>query len=357
MIALALVAAGGRAKERAFNLTAEQNNMAGASFRSSFDLLPAEVLDMIVEKVRSDSGESFQALGGTSRAFLASARRCTRTLVVAPLKEVEKRTVALEASHRDSSLSVHLNEVLLEEIRKRPSLSELVMNEPGNPHWGGGFSIVTALLGVRWTKCTMLGHACASGPSHLTAWDGSFCKRVLSGSEESLEKLSLRSFQLEESTLLELGQLFPNLEALKVGGSVGECDLPKHDKLSQLDVSGLQWFKKCPTVGISTSVRPNFRGFIATSVLRGVWPPNVSQLIVAGCCEEEPACSKISILHPLGSPPSLPCTLVVLEVNWQMCDKTRGLLFQVSGGRPVPQYWPNLIAHCFVRFRCEPLQM
>ncbi|GAQ83338.1 hypothetical protein KFL_001440260 [Klebsormidium nitens] len=185
--------------------------MARAGLRASFDLLPTEVLDIIVEKVRRDCGESFQALGITSRELRDSARRCTRTLVVTPSEDIEKQTVK-EAS-KDGSLSMHLNEFLLEEISKRPGLSELVMSEPGFLSWSGTISILTSLSSVRLTKCSLLAHACASDPGNLVTWEGSFCESALSFSKESLKKLSL---------VKRIFAACPHLEKLGFSGCDGE---------------------------------------------------------------------------------------------------------------------------------------
>ncbi|GAQ83339.1 hypothetical protein KFL_001440265 [Klebsormidium nitens] len=244
--------------------------MAREGVRSSFDLLPAEVLDTIVEKVRSSCGESFQALGATSRELRDSARRCTKTLVVTPSKEVEKRF--MQEASQDSSLSMHLNEFLLEEISKRPGLSELVMSEPGFLNRSGRFSVLTSLSSVRWTKCTFLGHtACPSSSGHLVTWDGSFCKRVLSGSKESLEKLRLKCVQpVGRSFALGSHPLCPILAA-------SDCTV-----LRKVQV------RATPGVANSSLVPKNLRRWFGAEVKR-IFKAclQLEELCFLGCDEEE----------------------------------------------------------------------
>lgn len=165
-------------------------------------------------KVRKGCRKSFRALARINREFRDSVRRCTKTLVVTPSP--------IEACPENSgSLSMHLNEVLSEEIKKRPGISELVMSEPVILDRSGRFYIFKSLSSIPWTVCTLRGQACASWLGHqFVAWNGSFCKRVLSASKESLKELNIQRFDLEESALLELGQLYPNLSVLKVEGQV-----------------------------------------------------------------------------------------------------------------------------------------
>lgn len=310
-----------------------------------------------MEKVRDTCRESFQSLGGTSKEFRDSARKCTRTLVVTPSKAVEKRTV--KKSSRDSSLSTRLNKYLLEEIKKRPGISDLVMSEPGFLKRGGRFSILTSLSSVPWASCTMLGRACNG--HKFFAWDGSFCERVLSGSKQSLTKLSMVSFDFEGSTLLQLGQHFPKLAALKVDSKIYKsyqaCTLPQHDKLLRLDIATIGPFKEIETHRMSTGGKaPRCRTVSAQTDHRCIWPPNVKHLTVAAFCAEDPT-TKILISIPLAGLSSLPYSLETLEL-WNCPGKT-GITAGDTGLQkfvPYVQYWRHQIAHCFKTSKCAPIQ-
>lgn len=103
---------------------------------TSFDRLPPELLDMITNKVRQSCPRSFQALERTSRGLRDSARRCSKTLVMAPHKSLwgfldqkqERVDHHIEQIEGVAPINLKLpEEILFKEIVLRPGLPKLVL--------------------------------------------------------------------------------------------------------------------------------------------------------------------------------------------------------------------------------------
>jgi hypothetical protein len=124
---------------------------------SDLQLLSPEVLDLITEKVRRYSPQSFPALGQTCRELRNSARRCAQTLVLKRCS-TEKHDARRTKSSSDegcskvvmqesdlSQTSIH-NDILAREISLRPGLVNLVMRCDLEGGW------VNALSRVSWVS-------------------------------------------------------------------------------------------------------------------------------------------------------------------------------------------------------------
>ena len=281
--------------------------MASVScLRSGFDSIPAEVLDIITGKLQQDYPVSMREVEKTNRALRDSARRLTKTLVVTPSKAIERQTL-FEASLG----SKHPNELLAEELKQRPGLSTLVIEEPNFLKRGSRLSFEQALRSVSWVKCTAIGHQAVSPRVRLradqpVAWHSSCCKRVLSTlAQASLQELSIVSFEYLGT---KITQGLPNLVSLKLGG-YGCGSFVEHENLVSLDMSALWHRRHLPK---QANLR---RSASRPSSLGKLWLPNVQHVTGAACCYTLVA-GTIFLAGSLGDCPRLPRSTRTLELVW-----------------------------------------
>lgn len=289
---------------------------------SGFDLLPGDVLDIITEKVRREwyLPESFRALECTSKGCLESVRRCSKTLVIKPLEEIEQaKQGALE---RSSNAKMTPSERPSEELGKRSGVTKLVIKEPNFVSRGRKLSLSEALSTVNWVSCIITGHSCLrSTPRRKrknvrppVAWHLSFGERALSASGASLRELSMIRYDVEGSTLLQLAKSFPQVTFFKVEGYVyGSRSLVDFSQLATLDISEL-WPARRQVPG---------PGPIVPAPNPPAWPPNVRYLQEGAHCDEGPI-SSIQLLGLTADWRTLPSSLEVLELSWKMSIKKFG---------------------------------
>ncbi|GAQ78473.1 hypothetical protein KFL_000130560 [Klebsormidium nitens] len=228
---------------------------------------------MITEKVRQSCAKSFQALEQTSKGLRDSARRCTKTLVVTPLK----RARGLSACERgtadgeliDGALPVNLKlpkEILVEELSLRAGLIKLVITDTSyrSEEEHCNFSFLRILTEVPWEDVEIEGTSCGQRcrTSCRTTWEDEYPKKIVSACATGLKRLVITGFHFRfERTVFSFLERFPKLEALTLEGlSMARHDLDydfvvKHEHLASLNIAGLY----CPYLGVGVFLTPEYQ--------------------------------------------------------------------------------------------------
>jgi hypothetical protein len=224
----------------------------------TLQLLPSEVLDMITEKVRGHSPQSFRAIGRTCRELRDSARRCAQTLIIEHCNPAESDSRVHGSTEEGDSkvqgtteecevsdfmgkafggISATPSQILSREMSMRPLLSSLRLVTAGWPGTDPG--VLEALSGVSWKEVTFFS---ATAEATSVSENDSLILPLLS-SKESLRGLSLNQCSLPSEILRELLGRLSNLGSLKLGS----CKIRNYqptttplrlENLTELDVSG-----------------------------------------------------------------------------------------------------------------------
>lgn len=297
------------------------------SLEAGLAFAPPEFLDIITEKVRKKCPKSFQALENTCRTFRDSARRCTKSLV--EIMSNDKETQIDSKPERESG-STSPSAQLLEEIKKRPGLSKLVVMEPKDSEWRRGSPVLEALSSTSWFDCEVFGIVTPvpeptefSGGYTLFPWEGSYGEHALSGSKASVRKLTLTNFDFNStnSELAETIQGFPFLKSLKLQG-YGQIGEPLElENLVKLDVSNLMTGP--PAMEMVHSIANT-----AAVPQDLVWRlPKLQNLSAPVLCLISEASGKLLVLSSLKNCCSLPSTLETLELVWTLTLRFTGGLW------------------------------
>ncbi|GAQ78475.1 hypothetical protein KFL_000130575 [Klebsormidium nitens] len=230
------------------------------------DRLPPELLDIITNKVRQSCPKGFRALERASRGLRESARRCSKTLVVAPSDWVREQSDGDSETADDEQIDEQVQWVppaitsklpegliLLKEFSLRPGLSKLVMTDTSFERIKEetrceAFSVLKILTDFPWEDAEIDGSFCEKRERRLCRiWEEEFPQTIIAKCATSLKRLTITRFEFrQEHTVVSFLQGLPKLEALTLDGLfLGRCNVHydprvKHEKLASLNLAELR---------------------------------------------------------------------------------------------------------------------
>jgi hypothetical protein len=214
---------------------------------SDLQLLPSEVLDLITEKVRRHSPQSFHALGQSCRELRDSARRCAQTLVLKRCSADKHGSMRCTESSSDEGRSIvdrqesdllqssSQGDIFAREISLRPGLHNLVMRCDLEGGW------VNALSRVSWVSSSF--SVCMVKPECKKHGLSQILQILYPTSNDSSGELNLTGFAFPLESLKEILEPLSNLRSLKLcrceirscSDAAGPVTLKE---LAELDITG-----------------------------------------------------------------------------------------------------------------------